>query len=170
MKEERRRSPRILAIDPGSKHLGFAHMLGDTILMSGVIDLYGNVPKTYYTLYYWMRLQLEGIVHESGIKLVPEHVIIESYFPHNRHGATVIPELRGIIKLACYQNKHDVLEIPPNTVKKYVTGNGRASKEEVRKVVNARYDLSIKSMDQSDAIAIGLTGLSKIAERDDVAI
>jgi len=159
---------RILAIDPGSRHLGYAPMIDESILLSGVLDLPGNCPETWTTLHYWSRFHIDGIKLDSGYVHKPEVLILESYFPQRQRGATIIPELRGVIKLAAYQAGIDVVEVPPGTVKKCVTGYGRSTKDEVRKAINDRYGLSIKSEDQCDAVATGLAGLQRLREADDV--
>ena len=137
-------------------------MRDTSIIMSGVLDLHGNDPRTYTTLHYWTRFHIEGIMMDNGYKHIPEYLILESYFPGRQKGATLIPELRGVIKLAAYQAGIQVVEVPPGTVKKCVTGYGRSSKDEVRAAVNARYGLSIKSEDQADAVAVGLAGLERL--------
>jgi len=158
---------RILAIDPGSKNLGWAYMLEDTLLLTGTTKLWGNDPRTYTTMWYWTRMALEsGIRLSNGLVFKPNELVVESYFPGRKRGATVIPELRGIIKLAAYQvGMNNITEVPPGTVKKNITGNGRSSKDEVRAAVNAMYGLSVKSADEADAIAIGLAGLVRIRDR-----
>ena len=158
---------KILAIDPGSKNTGWALMLNERILFKGNIDLWGNDPRTYYTLYFWTRTALEGLRHHSGYRMVPDHLVLESYFPHSKQrGATLIPELRGVIKLAVYQMRTvKLIEVPPGTVKKNVTGNGRATKEEVKAAINALYNTNITDHNVADAVAIGLAGLNII--RDD---
>ena len=162
-----RKDVRILAIDPGSKNMGWAYFLDDNLIFTGTTKLWGNDPRTYRTVWYWVRGALEsGIRLSGGMIFRPNELVVESYFPGRMRGATIIPELRGIIKLAAYQvGAVTITEVPPGTVKKGITGNGRATKAEVRAAVNARYGLSIKSTDEADAIAIGLAGRRRILTR-----
>lgn len=154
---------RILAIDPGSKNLGWAHMLDEHIVMCGTLKLNGNHPDTYTRLYYFMNMQMDGIqASGSIIRMIPQYIILESFFTGNMRGTTVIPELRGVIKLAAYQRNIEVIEIAPQTVKKYVTGKGNADKDMVRRNINERYNMSTSSEDEADSIASGLAGLDYI--------
>lgn len=154
---------RILAIDPGSKNLGWAHMLDEHIVMCGTLKLNGNHPDTYTRLYYFMNMQMDGIqASGSIIRMIPQYIILESFFTGNMRGTTVIPELRGVIKLAAYQRNIEVVDIAPQTVKKYVTGKGNADKDMVRRNINERYNMSTSSEDEADSIASGLAGLDYI--------
>ena len=158
-------SIRILAIDPGSKNTGWAQLIDNTLVLNGNLKLFGNEPETYYTLYYFIRQQLEGIILESGEVLRPQYLVVESFFTGNMRGTTLIPELRGVIKLAAYQvGGVKIVDVAPGTVKKFVTVSGRASKDEVRAKICEKFKISIKSHDEADAIAIGLTGHSKIVK------
>ncbi|MBE7156308.1 crossover junction endodeoxyribonuclease RuvC, partial [Bacillus paranthracis] len=57
----------------------------------------------------------------------------------------------------------DVVEMSPTTVKKHVTGNGKASKESVADSVRGyfREKLVFATDDESDAIAVALAYLIK---------
>ena len=54
----------------------------------------------------------------------------------------------------------EIIEYTPSTIKKTVTGNGHASKEEVKKAIEELFNISIKDnhFDESDAIAVAFTG------------
>jgi Holliday junction resolvasome RuvABC endonuclease subunit len=161
------RDLKILAIDPGSKNMGWAYLLDDHLVFAGTTQLYGNIPKTYTTIWYWVRGALEsGIRLSGGTTFRPNELVIETFFPGRMRGATVIPELRGIIKLAAYQiGTATITEVPPGTVKKNIAGNGRASKSEVKAAVNRKYGISVSSSDEADAIAIALAGRERIIQR-----
>jgi Holliday junction resolvasome RuvABC endonuclease subunit len=158
---------RILAVDPGSKNLGWSHMLNDHIVMCGTLKLNGNHPDTYTRLYYFINMQLDGIqASGSIIRMVPQYIILESFFTGNMRGTTVIPELRGVIKLAAYQRNIEVIDVAPQTVKKCVTGKGNADKNMVRRAINEKYGMSTSSEDEADSVAIGLTGLNILRSRN----
>ena len=59
-------------------------------------------------------------------------------------------------------------DFPPTTIKKQLTGNGRADKEEIIKVVEdlmTKQGLKVKTNHESDAIAIGITTISSFIEK-----
>ncbi|GAK00882.1 hypothetical protein JCM19055_4004 [Geomicrobium sp. JCM 19055] len=58
-----------------------------------------------------------------------------------------------------YENEVDtIVEITPTTVKKAITGNGKAKKDQVaRDLKNFVGDIEYKTDDESDAVAVALT-------------
>lgn len=75
-------------------------------------------------------------------------------------------ELGGLFKLYISKNEKSFDVMAPSSVKKLVTGSGRASKEEVRDalsnfVVN---DVKYNNLDESDAVAIGISYALKMKE------
>jgi Holliday junction resolvasome RuvABC endonuclease subunit len=159
----------ILAIDPGSRQLGWVHMLQEDkrIVIVDTLELPDRKEDKYPILYYFIRMQLEGIIVGGYKKITPDIVVLESFFTQSFKGTTIIPEVRGIIQLAVFQQKGPALiEVAPGTVKKVVAGKGNATKDEVRRAVTNIYNdapiLSGLSNDAIDAIAIGLTGIRKM--------
>lgn len=64
-----------------------------------------------------------------------------------------------------------ITEFPPSEVKKTVTGNGSAQKEDVAKAVADYFGISIddfETEDVSDALAVALTGYYQYYEQGDV--
>lgn len=159
---------RLLAIDPGSVNLGWAHMLNEHIVMCGTLKLSGNKPETYTRLYYFINMQLDGIqASGSIIRMIPQYIILESFYaPRKMKGANVIPQLRGVVILAAAQRNIPVIEVAPQTVKLHVTGKGNADKDMVRRAINEKYDMSTQTEDEADAISIALTGLNILRNRN----
>jgi Holliday junction resolvasome RuvABC endonuclease subunit len=52
--------------------------------------------------------------------------------------------------------KLEHVDVQPTVHKKSTTGTGNASKEEVRDAVNMRFGTTIESLDEADAVSIGL--------------
>ena len=71
--------------------------------------------------------------------------------------------MRGIVFLAAQHQKVKVYELKPTEVKSALTGNGRASKQQVGKVTQRILNIkeSITSDHASDALALAITGLSR---------
>jgi len=53
----------------------------------------------------------------------------------------------------------EVIEVPPATLKKYITGRGNAQKPDVRMEIFKRYGLDIRDDNEADAFALRALGL-----------
>lgn len=70
----------------------------------------------------------------------------------------------GISDICCFIHKHDTVnEITPTTIKKAITGNGKASKDDVATKVSTYIstDINFSTDDESDAVAVGVTYLKQ---------
>jgi len=85
----------------------------------------------------------------------------------NSPSATVLGELAGTVKLALFtifdkdhpnQLLRTPLQVPPMTLKKYVTGKGTAKKDEILLQVYKRYGVELSDNNAADAY-----GLARIA-------
>lgn len=68
----------------------------------------------------------------------------------------------GVLYLLAGENHLHIKEFVPGTVKKYVAGHGRASKEDVKEAVIGiveKLDKAIETEHEADAIAIGITAV-----------
>lgn len=73
----------------------------------------------------------------------------------------------GAIYLLCERRKIEMYEFAPTTVKKVLTNNGRADKDEVAEAMKdllKKYKVDVKTNHESDAIAIGITFIKKHLE------
>ncbi len=147
----------VLAIDPGSRKLGWAVVLrrGQTLerLASGTLrmDVKASVPE---------RL---GVILTELTKLFdlykPDALAIEAAFVHeNAHTALVLGQARGLpIALAAARGL-PVAEFPPATVKRMVVGSGRAEKHQVQEMVKLTFQLAAAPQeDEADALAVAIT-------------
>lgn len=70
----------------------------------------------------------------------------------------------GISDVCAFKNGFDgVAELSPTTVKKAVTGTGKASKDDVATNIKTYFaeEIQFKNDDESDAVAVGLTFLKQ---------
>ena len=89
----------------------------------------------------------------------PDVAAIEKLF-YFKNLKTIIPvaQARGVILTVLAQNKIPVFEYTPLEVKQIITGYGRASKEEVKKMTEIFLNTSLPKLDDTDdAIAIATT-------------
>ena len=155
------RESRVLGIDPGTRIAGYAVLdfdaRGDArIVDAGVFRLDADAPLS-------VRLRqlfedVTALLAESS----PTHVALESIFVHPEHARTAVQMShgRGVVLLAAELRGVPVAELPPAEVKKALTGNGRATKEQMQRAVMAqcRLEAMPEPPDVADAIGIALTG------------
>ena len=95
------------------------------------------------------------------IKYPPSVAVIEQGFYRFHLATQQLYKVQGIANLAYYDIP--IVYFSPISVKKAVTGNGRASKDEVAEAVLKKYSgVTVLDNDQSDAIAIGATYFQNI--------
>ena len=146
---------RIIGFDPGTYITGFGIIEKSngelTYINSGVIDLrkIDNIQK-----------KLDKIYTEV-IKLIrkfkPDSVALEDVFvAKNTKGTIKLGYVKGIIFLAAEHMDLTTYEYSPTTVKQSITGYGRTTKEEIRKMLPnliKNFELN-KFPDATDALAI----------------
>jgi crossover junction endodeoxyribonuclease RuvC len=93
-------------------------------------------------------------------RLSPTHVAIEALFAHPKHPATAITmaHARGVLLLAVRRANLPLIELRPASVKRFLTGSGQASKEQMQAAIQTRLGLAEppKPPDVADALAIAL--------------
>ena len=153
---------RIIAIDPGFERVGVAII--DKTLKPKHNLVYSNCFKTSSKIPFHERLTLIGNEVESLIKKYkPEALSIEKlYFTTNQKTVMGVSEARGVIIYSASRNGLSIFEYTPPQIKIAVTGYGKSSKEGVMSMVPKLIDIKekIKSDDELDAIAIGITCLA----------
>ncbi len=147
---------KFLGIDPGTTRIGY-----------GLIeDKSGNFSTIKYGLLKLDALKRNGAVGvgEAFLKLIkktgPDVIAIEElFFTKNQKTAISVAESRGVMKYLSLKNNFTVREYNPLEVKLALTGDGRADKISVAKMVKKILSLEkIKGPDDvSDALAIALT-------------
>ncbi len=87
----------------------------------------------------------------------PEKVVIENYaFGARGRAIFNLGELGGLIRMVLYETNIPYDEISPTTVKKKMTGSGKADKPAMIKAVNEYFNISIDDDNQADALALAL--------------
>lgn len=156
---------KVLAIDPGFGRCGVAVLEGTG---AKATLLYSTCVETSPKLPFGERLLL---IADEILTLIKEHepaimAIEELYFSNNQKTVFQVAEARGMILYIAYAHHLRVVEYNPLSIKIALTGYGRASKEQVTKMVEKLIivEKTPKTDDEYDAIAVGLTALAH--ERD----
>ena len=149
---------KIFGIDPGSQVTGFCclHEAYSLSLHPTVAD--AGVIRPTKTLSHSDSL---GQIHDSIFAIIdshsPDFAVIEKGFTGiNQNSALRLGETRGAIIAAIRRNGCEVIEMAPNEVKKLVTGNGHAKKEDVSLSVELllKFRRGKLPYDVTDAVAI----------------
>lgn len=93
-----------------------------------------------------------------------EEVVREKGFSRFPATTQALFKVVGISDVCAYNQGYDTVhEIAPTSVKKAITGNGKATKDEVAKALSTIYgiDIEFKTDDESDAVAVGISHLIK---------
>ena len=147
----------VLGIDPGTAATGYGLIERDGSKLR-LID-YGcfqTVPADELPV----RLHY---IHQAVSGLIAEHhpvlVGVERlFFNRNVQTAFAVGQARGVVLLAAAQAGVPVHEMGPHEVKMAVTGYGRASKDQVQKMVQVVLGMSVlpRPDDAADALAVAI--------------
>ncbi|MDD5327905.1 MAG: crossover junction endodeoxyribonuclease RuvC [Phycisphaerae bacterium] len=145
---------RILGIDPGLQICGYAVVDGDDLLEAGAIRTDTKAA---------IEIKLNQIAEdiESLLeKFKPEIVAVEQLYSHYAHPRTAIlmGHARGVILRSCAAAGIEVKSFSATRIKKSLTGNGRASKEQMQRTIQTILRLPDlpEPPDVADAIATAL--------------
>lgn len=144
----------IVGIDPGSHRTGFGilEMKGEEIhhLNHGVIMLSdeANFPQRMLALGESLQMLLK--------KHVPHQIAVEKIFlGKSPESAFQLGHARGVVLAESARSGAQIHEYATRSVKKGVTGNGGATKEEVQTTLQKLLGLvKLVNLDASDALAL----------------
>jgi len=155
---------KILGIDPGLQTCGYALInagnSGDALVEAGTVQTDSNAPLE-------TRLNQIADDFESLLKdLSPALVAVEELYSHYEHPKTAIlmGHARGVILQKCAEAKIEVKSFNATKIKKSLTGNGRASKQQVQRTIQTLLALlhPPEPDDIADAIAAALCCANEI--------
>ena len=148
----------IVGIDPGVQITGYG------ILESRGTDLKvleAGIIKTDRKDDF--EIKLKEIFTETGqiIKQYkPDYFAVEELYSHYAHPKTAIimAHSRGVVFLQASLNNIPVISYASTRIKKSLTGNGRATKAQMQRMIKVALDLKqdIYSPDTADALAVAL--------------
>ena len=152
------KSVKILGIDPGLNITGYGvielNESGEGLLEGGIIRTNARhpMPQRLKEIY----IELKRIMEHFK----PEYVVVEELYVHYNHPKTavIMGHARGMPLLAAGILNIPIVEYSATKIKNSLTGNGRASKSQVRRMVVARLNLSSEPepSDVSDGLAAAL--------------
>jgi crossover junction endodeoxyribonuclease RuvC len=151
---------RVLGIDPGTRHLGWAVLdrVGTKIshVAHGVIDtnLAGSLADRLVEIDHGLAAIWDAHT--------PDVAAVEGiFFSKDAQAAAKLGHARGVVLLRFARAGIEIHEYAPALVKRTVVGKGAADKKQVAMLVTAILRLPTQPRaDAADAIAIALTHLS----------
>ena len=148
----------VCGIDPGLHQSGYAVLRynerDDTIALldAGVIRC--SRSESLATRLAELANSLDDVLNEHAVRTMA----VEQVYSHYQRPRTAVlmAHARGVILLEAARRGIRVLHLPSTTVKKHLTGNGRATKEQMQRAVVQTFSLKQipEPPDVADALAI----------------
>lgn len=161
---------RVLGVDPGLVRTGWALVAADgdgyRVDAAGVIapDPKGELGARLAGGY----AALAAVLGEQ----MPELVVLEDVFtaPAHPSSALLMAHMRGVLCLAVENAGLPMRHLAATAVKQRLTGNGHASKEQIRRMVFQLCGLEPRRVraDLTDAAALAIAGLNELAHGPNV--
>ena len=151
---------RVLGFDPGTASTGY-----------GVVDQTGNrlshvahgVIRTSPGTHFAERLKiLYAACNEVLRRFTPDAVALEKlYFSKNVTTGIAVAQARGVIALAAADYGRPIGEFSPTEVKRAITSNGHAPKNQVQQMIKILLNMDDipKPDDAADALGIAICQL-----------
>jgi crossover junction endodeoxyribonuclease RuvC len=148
----------ILGIDPGFSRMGFAviHVDGHTCT---AVDYGVMTTSSKESIQYRLHALFEDLQELFKIHQ-PSIIAMEKlFFTNNQKTIISVAESRGIVLLLAGQYELPLFEFTPTQVKSALTGDGKANKSAMQRMVKQVLGLKTipKPDDAADALAIAIT-------------
>jgi len=157
---------RVLGVDPGTRRTG-----------AGVVEAQGS---RYYLVHFEVISVKETLplperlnaIHKGLCKIISEYhpavLSLENvFFGKDLRAMVKIGEARACAMLAASEHGIDVVEYPPARVKQSVSGNGRATKEQIQHMIKTLLNLKeLPPEDGADALAVAICHLHHFKSTD----
>lgn len=149
----------IIGVDPGTNVMGYG-ILGvkakkPTLIALGVIKL-----SKFESHYLRLRRIYERVV-DLAAQYLPDEMAIEApFFGKNVQSMLKLGRAQGVAMAAALSRDIPITEYEPRKIKMAITGNGGASKEQVKEMLRRMLNIPTESLDieldATDALAAAL--------------
>ena len=153
---------KILGIDPGTINCGYAILEVNKakikLVEAGLIKMKSRILQEQILEF------VEGLDLILKKHIIDEVAVEDIFFAFNPKTVIKLAQFRGAITLKILQEFGNFAEYTPLQVKKAVTGNGKAQKEQVAFMVKRLLNIKqeIKPLDITDAIAVAITHFQRL--------
>lgn len=154
------RSLKVIGVDPGLADTGFGIVQGSgpRIRDYAFGTIRTSKTETLPNRLHHIFSELCSILNSEK----PDLMVIEDIFSLKQYpkSSIVLGKVCGVILLTGSQRGIQAVELPTREVKRILTGNGNANKDQVERAVRhfLKRDISITPSHASDAIALALVG------------
>lgn len=148
---------RILGLDPGSRYTGYGVVDRHGSRLRAVAD--GRIALPSRAPLPDRLAQLSRELRDLVETFTPDVAVLESlYRGINPRSLIVLAQARGALLATLAAHGLDVREYSPAEIKSALTGNGRADKEQVSRMVRLALGVEGRrlSPDASDALAVAI--------------
>jgi len=153
---------QILGIDPGSRNCGYAiiEKEGRSLRLKEA----GLIKIREKDLQHQIVELVEGLDLILNTNRIDEVAIEDIFFAFNPKTVLKLAQFRGALSLKILQELGNFAEYTPLQVKKALTGNGKAAKEQVAFMVKRilKINREIKPLDITDAMAVAITHAQRL--------
>lgn len=149
---------RVLGIDPGLNITGYGLLDAGNdhplVVEAGVVR--SNARDQFAERLCEIAKEITGIIAQFR----PDVIVVEELYSHYSHPTTAIimGHVRGVIYLRAAEADIPVVSYSATRIKKALTGNGRATKSQMQKMVSSTLRLPAipEPPDAADALAVAL--------------
>ncbi len=148
---------RILGIDPGLITTGFGVInVAESVRIIDAGTIKPKVNDAFESRIAKVHQCLTSIIVEHK----PEVIVLEKLYAHYKHPTTacILGHVRGVICLAAYEQRVELVEHSVKRIRKALMGNGNVTKQQVQEFVKRILNIpsATLALDTSDALALAL--------------
>lgn len=155
---------RILGLDPSSK-TGYVILDEDGNLVKAGVFHY-KPAKDRFARYEKYEHKLIELLDDYEIDLV----IIEGFSFAGKFNNSFQYELGTVYRMALYKHETMFVEVPPTTLKKFITGKGNSKKDMIMLAVYKYWDFDPTDDNEADAYGLAQFGRGIIGEPTGVPV
>jgi crossover junction endodeoxyribonuclease RuvC len=146
----------ILGVDPGTTVMGYGLIKITNnkpfLLAMGILEL--NKMDSHYLRLQRIFERISGLIDE----FLPEELAIEApFYGKNVQSMLKLGRAQGVAMAAALSHNLPIFEYAPLKIKMAITGNGRASKEQVagllQRILNIPQERMLPQLDATDGLA-----------------
>lgn len=149
----------IIGIDPGTNVMGYG-IIGVNVKKPHMIAM-GIIQLSKFDSHYLRLKKIYSRVLSLVDEFLPDEMAIEApFFGKNVQSMLKLGRAQGVAMAAALSRDVPITEYEPRKIKMAITGNGAASKEQVRemlcRILNIKSSELIPQLDSTDALAAAL--------------